>query len=138
MRDLLPTQPGLRYSVDHLWLRPDRDQVTIGVTDRIARILTLVSEVRVPELGADLTEDDELASIESQKTTVTVNAPCRLRIVGLNETLASDPMRVRMDPFGAGWLVKAVLAKGGWEQLLDEAQYRRWVRHQDPAGGDQD
>jgi glycine cleavage system H protein len=101
------------------------------------RLSTIRCRVSLPAPGTELAEGEELAHIESQKTTVTVTAPCQLKVVCVNEHLASDPMRVRMESFGAGWLVQAELAEGGWEKLLDEVQYRNWVRHQDAAGGDQ-
>ena len=127
MDEFRPPQAGMRYTADDLWLRRDGTHVVIGVTDRVSRILTLVNSVELPAAGQHLDASEDLATVESQKTDVTVSAPCPLQVLAVNEELASDPMRVRMDPYDGGWLVRAELAAGAWEQLLDEEGYRNLV-----------
>lgn len=129
MDEFQPPQAGLRYTPDDLWLRRDGAHVVIGVTDRVSRILTLVNAVELPAAHQHLDASQDLATIESQKTDITVSAPCPLEVVDVNEELASDPMRVRMDPYDGGWLVRAELPAGAWEQLLDEEGYRDLVAH---------
>lgn len=127
MDEFRPPQAGLRYTADDLWLRGDGAHVVIGVTDRVSRILTIVNSVELPAAGQHLHTAEDLATVESQKADVTVTAPCPLTVVAVNEELASDPMRVRMDPYDGGWLVRAELAAGAWEELLDEDGYRDLV-----------
>jgi glycine cleavage system H protein len=127
MDEFRPPQAGLRYTADDLWLRRDGAHVVIGVTDRVSRILTLVTSVGLPAAGQRLDTSEDLATIESLKADITVSAPCPLQIRAVNGELASDPMRVRMDPYDGGWLVRAELPAGAWEQLLDEAGYRDLV-----------
>jgi len=119
-----PPESGLRYTADHLWLRRRGEGVVVGVTDRISRILTLVTSVELPDPGAHLDQGAELATIESQKVTITVSAPCSLDVLGTNPEVLADPMLVRMDPYGRGWLVEVRLTEGAWERLLDEHRYR--------------
>jgi glycine cleavage system H protein len=119
-----PPRPGLRYTPDHLWLRREGGAVVVGVTDRVSRILTLVTSVELPAPGARLEAGEELATIESQKTTVTVQAPCPLEVLEANPELPGDPMLVRLEPYGRGWLVRVRLAEGAWARLLDERRYR--------------
>lgn len=115
--------PTLRYSDEHLWFRREDSHVTIGVTEKIARILTIVSFVELPALGARLAAQDELAVIESQKATIWVAAPLPLQIVAVNDEVTNDPMLVRTESYGRGWLVQAQLEDDGWERLLDAAAY---------------
>ena len=97
--------------------------MTIGVTEKIARILTIVSFVELPAPGAQLAAGDELAVIESQKATIWVAAPLPLQIVAVNDEVTNDPMLVRTESYGRGWLVQAHLEDDGWERLLDATAY---------------
>jgi len=97
--------------------------VTIGVTEKIARILTIVSFVELPAPGAQLAAGDELAVIESQKATIWVAAPLPLQIVAVNDEVTNDPMLVRTESYGSGWLIQAQLEDDGWERLLDATAY---------------
>lgn len=118
---------GLRYSADHLWFRREGDLVTVGVTQQVSRILTWVNAVDLPFPDTSVAAGEELGSIESQKTDIAISAPVPLRVTAVNEEIASDPMLVRMDPYGRGWLFQAVIDDHAWEQLLDEAAYKAVV-----------
>jgi glycine cleavage system H protein len=118
----------LRYSPDHVWLRDDGGHVTIGVTEKISRVLTWVNEVALPTPGSRIANGEQLAEIESQKADIAVPAPAALDVVAVNEALTVDPMLVRMDPRGQGWLVTAMLDDGEWERLLGPAAYDELLR----------
>jgi glycine cleavage system H protein len=121
----------LRYSPDHLWLSRDGERVTIGVTERVSRSLTWVHSVALPRPGDRLAAGDALAEIDSQKADIEVPAPAALEIVAVNEALGSDPMLVRMDPRGDGWLATAKLEPGAWEHLLPPDAYAQQLRAED-------
>ena len=127
MDEFRPPQAGMRYTADDLWLRRDGAHVVIGVTDRVSRILTLVTSVGLPAAGQRLDTSEDLATIASQKGDNAVTTPHPLKVLEVDGELASDPMRVRMDPYDGGWLVRAELPAGAWEQLLDEEGYRDLV-----------
>jgi glycine cleavage system H protein len=108
----------LRYSEDHLWFRRAAGRVSVGVTQQISRVLTLVNGIDLPAPGTRLGAGDELATIESQKAVFVLPAPVALEILAVNDDLSADPMLVRMEPDGRGWLVEVSLEQGGWERLL--------------------
>jgi glycine cleavage system H protein len=114
----------LRYTDDHLWFRQEGDHVTVGVTQQVSRILTWVNAVDLPAPGTSAAAGEELGSIESQKTDIAISVPVPLRVIAVNEALSADPMLVRMDPYGRGWLFQAVIDDHAWEQLLDEDAYQ--------------
>jgi glycine cleavage system H protein len=118
----------LRYSRDHLWLRDDGPHVTIGVTETISRILTWVNDLALPTPGSRLTDGEQLAEIDSQKAVIALPAPAALEVVAVNDALRTDPMLVRMDPRGRGWLVAAMLDDGAWARLLEPAAYDALLR----------
>jgi glycine cleavage system H protein len=112
-----------RYSADHLWIRDDGESVTIGITEKVSRILTWVHTVALPPPGTSLEPGDELVEIDSQKTDISIPAPTALLVVAVNDALSTDPMQVRMDPRGQGWLLTAKLAHSDWKGLLSPTEY---------------
>lgn len=102
----------------------------MGVTERISRILTLVATVEMPPPGTSLTSGDELATIEDQKAVIEIPAPAPLEVVALNNKVIADPMLVRMDPYGRGWLMRVRLYEDGWEELLDATAYQEVIERQ--------
>lgn len=118
---------GLHYSAEHLWFRREGDLVTVGVTEQVSRILTWVNAVDLPTPGTSAAAGEELGSIESQKTDIAISAPVPLQVTAVNEELATDPMLVRMDPYGRGWLFQAMVDDHAWEQLLDVTAYQALI-----------
>ena len=113
----------LRYSEDHLWFRQVQGSLIAGITEEISRVLTWVNRVDLPADGAQLAAGDELATIDSQKAVFVLPAPVSLEVLAVNEALSADPMLVRLEPHGRGWLVEVSLEPGGWERLLDPRAY---------------
>jgi len=97
------------------------------VTEQISRVLTWVNRVDLPQPSTRLDAGDELVTIASQKAVIVVAAPVALTVVTVNEALFTDPMLVRMDPHGRGWLVEVSLQASGWERLLEPDEYQRVV-----------
>ena len=82
----------------------------------------------LPVPGTKLDAGDELATIDSQKAEIAVQAPAALEVLDANDALVRDPMLVRMEPLGRGWLVVAALEAGSWERLLTLADYEEALR----------
>jgi hypothetical protein len=82
----------------------------------------------LPVPGTKLDAGDELATIDSQKAEIAVQAPAALEVLDANDALVRDPMLVRMEPLGRGWLVVAALEAGSWGRLLTLADYEEALR----------
>ncbi|GLY70967.1 glycine cleavage system protein H [Amycolatopsis taiwanensis] len=123
----------VRYTADHLWLRPTGDGLTLGITERIAETLTLVNAVDLPELGP-LETNAELALIDAQKVAWALSAPFALHVTEVNDRLRTNPILVRTDPRGDGWLIRCTLDHpGDWATLLDETSYQAHVQREREA-----
>jgi glycine cleavage system H protein len=49
-------------------------------------------------------------------------------VVAANHVLRDEPEHVNKDPYGAGWMIRIVLARGEeLDSLLDAAGYRAFV-----------
>ena len=124
--------PGdLQYTKEHEWLRREDDgSVTIGITDHAQAALGDLVYVELPEVGLDLSEEGEMAVVESVKAASDVYAPIAGSVLAVNEELSDDPEKINTDPYGDGWIVKmqpdgeidesAMLSPDDYQTLLDE------------------
>jgi glycine cleavage system H protein len=124
------TSPATRYSDSHLWFSREGDEVRVGITERIAGALTLVQAVFLPQPSSRVTAGHELVSIDAQKAVFEIAAPVDLDVVTVNEDLTADPLLVRLQPWGRGWLLTARLAPEHWASLLDHAAYTQVVERE--------
>ena len=103
----MPDIPAdLRYSKDHLWVRPDDDAglVRVGVTDFAQQSLGDVVDVTLPEPGDMVTAGEACGDIESVKSVSDLIAPVTGTVRARNDDLAGTPELVNIDPYGRGWI----------------------------------
>ena len=95
----------LRYSTDHLWVRPGADGlVRVGVTDFAQQSLGDVVDVSPPKPGDTVTAGEACGDIESVKSVSDLIAPVSGTVRARNEELGKAPDLVNTDPYGQGWL----------------------------------
>ncbi len=118
----------LKYTDQHEWLKLDGDVATIGITEHASTMLGDLVFVELPEVGAQLTQGDGAAVVESVKAASDVYAPLTGEVVEVNPAVEKDPSLVNSDPLGAGWFFKLKLADvKAMDGLLDEAGYKALV-----------
>ena len=122
----------LRYSTDHLWVRPSANGlVRVGVTDFAQQSLGDVVEVSPPKPGATVTAGEACGEIESVKSLSDLIAPVTGTVRERNGGLAKAPELVNSDPYGQGWLFEIQSDPVGLGQqlaaLLDADAYRGLV-----------
>jgi glycine cleavage system H protein len=99
------TPADLRYSSDHLWVRPGADGlVRVGVTDFAQQSLGDVVDVSPPRPGDTVTAGEACGDIESVKSVSDLIAPVSGTVRDRNGALAKAPELVNSDPYGQGWL----------------------------------
>jgi glycine cleavage system H protein len=122
----------LRYAKSHEWAKLDGDVVTVGITKFAVEQLTEPTFLELPKVGKSVAAGEEMAVIESVKSTSPIYAPVAGTIVERNEVLLDDKATKRKadltpvndDPFGKGWMVKIKLAEGAkLDHLLTAKQY---------------
>ena len=97
----------LKYIASHEWLRLEDDgTITVGITDHAQDLLGDVVFVELPEVGANVTVDDEIAVVESVKAASDVYAPLSGEIIAVNENLDDEPEIINSDPYGEGWFFR--------------------------------
>jgi glycine cleavage system H protein len=119
----------LKYSEDHEWCRVDDDTtVTLGITDFAQKQLGDVVYVELPEIGQQVTKDEDIAVVESVKAASDVKAPVSGTVLEINSLLSDEPEKVNTDPTGEGWFLKLKLDNAEeLEQLMTEEEYTTFI-----------
>ena len=97
----------LKYVESHEWLRKEEDgTITVGITDFAQAALGDVVFIELPEVGAEVEADDDIAVVESVKAASDVYAPIAGTIVAVNEELVDAPEKANEDPYGDAWFFR--------------------------------
>lgn len=119
----------IKFTETHEWLRIEDDGTgTIGITDYAQNALGDLVFIGLPEVGTELAQGGEGATIESVKAAGEIHVPVAGTVIAINESLGDDPAQVNSDPLGAGWFIKIKIADPAQaDALLDQAAYDQLV-----------
>ena len=118
----------MKFTEEHEWLRVEGDVVVVGITEHASEQLGDVVFVELPEVGDEVTKDDDIVVIESVKAASDILAPIDGEGVEINEILNDEPGKVNEDPQGDAWFFK--LKASDLSQLddyMDEAAYNKFI-----------
>ena len=97
----------LKYADTHEWVYIDSDGLAVvGITDFAQESLGELMSVTSPELGTDISQGEEVMSVESVKSASDIFAPISGEIVAFNEELEDEPELINDEPYDGGWLFK--------------------------------
>jgi len=124
----MTTPSDLKYTESHEWVRLDGDVATIGITAFAQEQLGDVVFVDMPQVGAEVSQGDGVAEVESTKTVSDIYAPASGEIVAVNEGISGAEDTINKDPYGQGWLFQIRVAdKGQLDGLMDASAYQAHV-----------
>lgn len=116
----------LKYVASHEWLKLEDDGIiTVGITDHAQDLLGDVVFVELPEVGREVSADEEIAVVESVKAASDVYAPIAGEIVEINDELVNSPELANEDPYGKAWFFKIKPANvADYDDLLSAEEYQ--------------
>lgn len=116
----------LKYVASHEWLKLEDDGIiTVGITDHAQDLLGDVVFVELPEVGREVSADEEIAVVESVKAASDVYAPIAGEIVEINDELVDSPELANEDPYGKAWFFKIKPANvADYDDLLSAEKYQ--------------
>lgn len=118
----------MKFTEEHEWLRPEDDVIVVGVTEHAAEQLGDIVFVELPEVGTEVSKDDECVVIESVKAASDILAPIDGEIVEVNEVLIDNPAKVNDDPMGDAWFFKIKPADASQlDDYMSEAEYKDMI-----------
>ena len=118
----------MKFTEEHEWLLEEGDLIVVGITEHAAEQLGDIVFVDLPEVGDEVSKDDDVVVIESVKAASDILAPLDGEIVEVNEALADAPGKVNEDPTGAGWFFKMKASDTSpMDDYMDEAGYKKFI-----------
>ena len=118
----------MKYTEEHEWLRVDGDVVVVGITEHATTQLGDIVFVELPEVGTEVSKDDDIVVIESVKAASDIMAPLDGEIVEVNEALADNPALANEDAMGEGWFFKLKATDlSQMDDYMDEAAYKDMI-----------
>lgn len=118
----------MKYTEEHEWLRTEGDIIVVGITGHAAEQLGDIVFVELPDVGTEVSKDDEAVVIESVKAASDILAPIDGEIVAVNEALGDNPALTNEDPVGEGWFFKIKASDPSQvDAYMDEAAYKDMI-----------
>lgn len=119
----------LRYAETHEWVYIDEHgHAVVGITDFAQESLGEMMSITPPELGADVSPEEEVMSVESVKSAADIFAPISGEIIAYNEALEDEPEMINDEPYDGGWLLKiAPHDDQELEDLMSDQDYQALI-----------
>ena len=118
----------MKYTEEHEWLLPEDDLITVGITAHAAEQLGEVVFVELPEVGTEVSKDEEIVVIESVKAASDILAPLDGEVVEVNEAIVDEPNKVNDDPEGEAWFFKLKVSDmSPMDDYMDAAGYKDFI-----------
>ena len=118
----------MKFTEQHEWLKPEGDEIVVGITEHAANELGDIVFIELPEEGKTVSKDDEIVVIESVKAASDIMAPVDGEITEVNEAIVDEPGKVNEDPMGDGWFFKTKPSDPSqMDDLMDEAAYQQFI-----------
>lgn len=124
---------GLFYGKNHTWTFLERTGMAKIGLDELLIHLTGNVNIRLLKKSGDLLKKGDLFSeIEKDGKTLQIFSPITGRVMSLNHQLESQPMLLKNDPYGMGWLFEIEpenwLAETQTYYMADKATY--WLKNE--------
>jgi glycine cleavage system H protein len=118
----------MKFTEEHEWIRMEDDIAVIGITEHAATALGYIVFVELPEVGTQVTKDEDAAVIESVKAASDILAPLDGEIVEVNQALVDDPGKINEDPLGDAWIFKMKVSDmSPMDDYMDEPAYNAMI-----------
>lgn len=119
----------LKYTQSHEWVYIDEQgYAVVGISDFAQEALGEMMSITPPELGIDVSADEEVMSLESVKSATDIFTPVSGEIVEFNEALEDEPELINDEPYDGGWLFKVAIHDASeLEDLMSDVEYQELI-----------
>ena len=93
------------YLKNHVWLKPEREDILIGITELGQSLSKEIVHIDLPEEGELIKKCDLLVAYETIKAVSQITLPFDAIVTEINEKLWDDPNIINSSPYSE-WLVK--------------------------------
>lgn len=112
------------YTKSHEYVRIEGLYAYVGITDYAQQQLGNIVYVDMPEVGDEVTAEEEFGAVESVKAASDLISPVSGTVEEINEDLEDNPELINEDAF-KNWIIKVKLSdKSELDNLLTPEQYQ--------------
>ncbi len=116
------------YSQHHLWVKLEKDQAVLGITDYAAEQIGEVDYIELPELNDTVSKERTFGALETSKAITDLISPISGEVLDCNMLLNESPEMVTVDPYGDGWLMMVQPSDPDeLDELIKAADYENLV-----------
>jgi len=120
---------NLKYIQGHIWVRIEKEDAIVGVTDFAIERYGNFLYSELPEIGDEVEQLQEIGSLETSKEVFTIQSPLSGEIVDVNEEINDANMDILNEsPYDEGWLFKIKFTdEEEIDTLLTSEEYDNYV-----------
>lgn len=123
----------LLYTKEHEWINIEDDgYATIGISEYAQQALGDITYVELPDVGQEVEQFEEFASIESVKAATDIFSPMSGKIIEINSALENKPELINKSPYEKGWIAKIEVSDlDEKSNLMTAAEYSKFLESVD-------
>lgn len=118
----------LLYTKEHEWINVEGDEATIGISDYAQESLGDITFVELPNIGDQVDQFEEFASVESVKAASDIFSPMSGEVIEVNKDLNEEPGLINKSPYDKGWIVKIKISDDEEQSnLMTAEEYQNFL-----------
>lgn len=106
------------FNENDCWVYVDGNLARIGVTDYVQQSLSDIMFFNPPTVGNEISQFDEVGTIESGKAVFEIISPVSGKIVRINEKLLESPEYINENPYEKGWIADIEISDFESDKML--------------------
>jgi len=121
----------LYYHKGHVYAKVEGNKAVVGINDFTQKLAGEISYVESPFEGDEVSQDDEVGTIETGKWVGKIYAPVSGTVSAVNEELMDDPAIINEDPYERGWIYKIEMSDPSeLENLMKGDAASAWLKEE--------
>ncbi len=118
----------LNYTKEHEWINIEGDEAAIGISDYAQESLGDITFVELPNVGDEVEQFGEFASVESVKAASDIFSPVSGKITAVNDDLNEEPGLINKSSYESGWIARIKLSDDEeHSNLMTADEYRKFL-----------
>lgn len=116
------------YTKEHEWIRIEDNIATVGISEYAQSALGDITFVELPEVGLEIEQFEQFASVESVKAASDIYCPLSGVVIEVNEELSDSPDLINRDCYEKGWMVKIEVSNlEDKVNLMTSVEYQKFL-----------
>lgn len=116
------------YTKEHEWVSIEGTIATVGITEYAQSALGDITYVELPQVGSEVEQSEQFASVESVKAASDIFCPMSGRVIEVNTDLEEKPELINRSCYDKGWIAQIELsAPEERGNLMSAAEYEKFL-----------